>query len=190
MLLSNLNAFQRVKISKVLELTIFFLFCFILVSQEILSKGPLFKFDHYLQGKGYHHYKGFARELLLSLDRLGLRGLTAFILLTLSLLLAKGSWRPLKLSLLSLLMLNLVIGVAKLVFGRSKPSLGIDSFNAGGLSYPSGHAANAVVTWGLIFYFLSRQTKIKNFGLLRAQASALLIALIVCFVSQIGRAHV
>ena len=57
---------------------------------------------------------------------------------------------------LALLALNGVVGIAKLMIGRTKPRLHIDLVHASGLSYPSGHASNAILTWGVLAYILYR----------------------------------
>jgi len=104
---------------------------------------------------------GLNRHIVLWLDNLGLRGLSATLLLIAALVISIRfkSWRPLNLAFLSLIGLNLVVGALKIIIGRSKPLDGVDNFDVSGIgSYPSGHAANAILTWGVLAYLIYRYT--------------------------------
>ena len=117
--------------------------------------------DEKLGNRGALYLKGLNHHLVLWLDNLGLRGLSATVLLIASLAISIRfkSWRPLNLAFLSLIALNLVVGALKVIIGRSKPLDGVDNFDVNGVgSYPSGHAANAVLTWGVLAYLIYRYT--------------------------------
>ncbi|KUJ67290.1 hypothetical protein ACZ90_29910 [Streptomyces albus subsp. albus] len=64
--------------------------------------------------------------------------------------------RPLLVLGTSLLLLNITVGAAKLGMGRLGPhyatTVGSNEMWAGGDIFPSGHTANAVVTWGVLAY--------------------------------------
>ncbi len=64
--------------------------------------------------------------------------------------------RPLLVLGTSLLLLNATVGAAKLGMGRLGPHyatlIGSNEMFAGGDIFPSGHTANAVVTWGVLAY--------------------------------------
>ncbi|MEU7136134.1 phosphatase PAP2 family protein [Streptomyces sp. NPDC046261] len=64
--------------------------------------------------------------------------------------------RPLLVLGTSLLLLNVTVGAAKLGMGRLGPhyatTVGSNEMFAGGDIFPSGHTANAVVTWGVLAY--------------------------------------
>lgn len=64
--------------------------------------------------------------------------------------------RPLLVLGTSLLLLNATVGAAKIGMGRLGPhyatSIGSNEMFAGGDIFPSGHTANAVVTWGVLAY--------------------------------------
>lgn len=66
------------------------------------------------------------------------------------------AWRPLVVMALTLLSVNVVVGSVKLLTARAKPVTGELGLFDGGVMFPSGHAANAVVTWGLVCYLLAR----------------------------------
>ncbi|MFI6123688.1 phosphatase PAP2 family protein [Streptomyces sp. NPDC051064] len=89
---------------------------------------------------------------------LGQRGPTAVMV---SAWLGWRSWRqhtlrPLLTLGASLLLLNLSVGAVKLGLGRLGPhyatQIGSAELFAGGDIFPSGHTANAVVTWGILAY--------------------------------------
>ncbi len=66
------------------------------------------------------------------------------------------SWRPLVTSAAGLLALNLAVGAIKLATARTFPHSGKDLLFHDGTAYPSGHASNAALTWGLIVLLLVR----------------------------------
>jgi membrane-associated phospholipid phosphatase len=67
--------------------------------------------------------------------------------------------RPLLVLGSSLLLLNLTVGAVKVGLGRLGPhyatTVGSPELFAGGDIFPSGHTANAVVTWGVLAYLAS-----------------------------------
>ncbi|MFW6689545.1 phosphatase PAP2 family protein [Streptomyces sp. MAR4 CNX-425] len=67
--------------------------------------------------------------------------------------------RPLLILAGSLLLLNVTVGAAKIGMGRLGPhyatEIGSNEMWAGGDIFPSGHTANAVVTWGVVAYLAS-----------------------------------
>ncbi|GGX50410.1 phosphatase PAP2 family protein [Streptomyces fructofermentans] len=92
---------------------------------------------------------------------LGQRGPTAVMVAA---WLGWRSWRqhtlrPLLVLGASLLLLNVTVGAAKIGMGRLGPhyatSVGSNEMWLGGDIFPSGHTANAVVTWGILAYLAS-----------------------------------
>ncbi|MGX2998048.1 phosphatase PAP2 family protein [Streptomyces sp. JNUCC 64] len=92
---------------------------------------------------------------------LGQRGPTAVMVAA---WLGWRSWRqhtlrPLLILGLCLLLLNVTVGAAKLGMGRLGPHyatvIGSNEMWLGGDIFPSGHTANAVVTWGILAYLAS-----------------------------------
>ncbi|MEG3629200.1 phosphatase PAP2 family protein [Streptomyces poriticola] len=92
---------------------------------------------------------------------LGQRGPTAVMVAA---WLGWRSWRqhtlrPLLALAVSLLLLNVTVGAAKLGMGRLGPhyatTIGSNEMWLGGDIFPSGHTANAVVTWGILAYLAS-----------------------------------
>ena len=164
---------------------------FLIVTQQVLSNGPLVNFDNDVNRTNRPRFDGFSGFLLRRLDDLGLRWLTATVLLVAAAYIAYKfkTWRPLNLAVLSLLALNFVVGVFKLFLGRTKPRDGIDLLHAGGMSYPSGHASNAVLSWGILAYLIYRYAKVDRFQGRLATAGVVTISLTICIVSLIRHTH-
>jgi len=164
---------------------------FLLVTQQVLTFGPLVEYDKKINSDPKPQFEGFAGFLLRRLDDLGLRGLTATVLIIAASFIAYKfkTWRPLNLAFLSLILLNLVVGTFKLVLGRTKPRDGFDLLHAGGMSYPSGHASNAVLSWGILAYLIYRYAKVDRYQGRLASAGVVAISLTVCIVSLIRHTH-
>jgi len=164
---------------------------FLIVTQQVLSNGPLVNFDNDVNRTNRPRFDGFSGFLLRRLDDLGLRWLTATVLLVAAAYIAYKfkTWRPLNLAVLSLLALNFVVGVFKLFLGRTKPRDGIDLIHAGGMSYPSGHASNAVLSWGILAYLIYRYAKVDRYQGRLATAGVVTISLTICIVSLIRHTH-
>jgi membrane-associated phospholipid phosphatase len=100
------------------------------------------------------------------------------------------SWRPINFSIAALLLLNGVVGLAKIFFGRTKPRLNIDIYHSGIVgSYPSGHSSNALLTWGALAYLLYRYTKYWSQRLSLLFIGVGGVTLTVCLVSLIRNTH-
>ncbi|MET8703913.1 phosphatase PAP2 family protein [Kitasatospora sp. NPDC058032] len=84
-----------------------------------------------------------------------------------------GRIRPLLVMGAALLLLNLTVGGVKIVTGRLGPHyaryVGSPELFSGGTIFPSGHTANAVVTWGVLAYLAVRW---RRLGALLAGATA------------------
>lgn len=164
---------------------------FLFVTQQVYSYGPLVGYDKKIDSQTKPHFDGLAGFILRRLDDLGLRSLTATVLLISAAFIAYKfkSWRPLNLAFLSLISLNIVVGAVKILLGRTKPRDGFDLMHAGGMSYPSGHASNAVLSWGILAYLIYRYAKVDRYQGRLASAGVILISLTVCTVSLIRQTH-
>ena len=134
---------------------------FAILTIFVITPSFVTRIDERIGNRVPPHSSGIVRTFILGLDDLGLRGFSATVLLIAAVLIALRfrSWRPINLSLLSLIGLNVVVGGLKVAFGRGKPRLGQDQFHFSGVgSYPSGHAANAILTWGLLAYLIYHYT--------------------------------
>ncbi|MFE6055461.1 phosphatase PAP2 family protein [Kitasatospora sp. NPDC056446] len=86
--------------------------------------------------------------------------------------------RPLLVMGIALLLLNVTVGAVKIVTGRLGPHyaqyVGSPELFSGGTIFPSGHTANAVVTWGVLAYLAVRW---RRTGAVIAAATACSIGL-------------
>ena len=182
---------RRKQMDRALRWSLFLFTGFLLVTQQVLTFGPLVEYDKKINSDPKPQFEGFAGFLLRRLDDLGLRGLTATVLIIAASFIAYKfkTWRPLNLAFLSLILLNLVVGTFKLVLGRTKPRDGFDLLHAGGMSYPSGHASNAVLSWGILAYLIYRYAKVDRYQGRLASAGVVTISLTVCIVSLIRHTH-
>jgi membrane-associated phospholipid phosphatase len=182
---------RRKQMDRALRWSLLLFTGFLLVTQQVLTFGPLVEYDKRINSDPKPQFEGFAGFLLRRLDDLGLRGLTATVLILAALFIAYKfkTWRPLNLAFLSLILLNLVVGTFKLVLGRTKPRDGFDLLHAGGMSYPSGHASNAVLSWGILAYLIYRYAKVDRYQGRLASVGVAAISLTVCIVSLIRHTH-
>jgi membrane-associated phospholipid phosphatase len=132
-------------------------------------------FRPYKQWPQIHHFLDYFVVL-------GQRGPTAVMV---AFWLGWRSWRqrtlrPLLVLGASLLLLNITVGAVKVGLGRLGPhyatTVGSPELFAGGDIFPSGHTANAVVTWGVLGY-LATTAVVRRV----ASVSAALLALSVGF---------
>ncbi len=182
---------RREQMSRALRWSTLLFFGFLIVTQQVMSDGPLIRLDANIARAKRPHVAHWFDFVLRKIDNLGLRGLTATALLIVAVLISWKfrTWRPLNLALLSLLALNGVVGIAKLAIGRTKPRLHIDVIHGGGLSYPSGHASNALLTWGILAYLIYRYTHREVFHGRFLAIIVGLITMLVCVVSLFRETH-
>lgn len=182
---------RRRQMDRALRWSLLLFFGFLAVTQQVLTNGPLVAYDRDLNSQPKPQFDGFSGFVLRRLDDLGLRGVTATVLLIAAAFIAYKfkTWRPLNLAVLSLLLLNLTVGGSKILLGRTKPRDGFDLLHAGGMSYPSGHASNAVLSWGILAYLIYRYAKVDRYQGRLASAGVAFITITVCTVSLIRHTH-
>ena len=182
---------RKAQFNRALRWSVLLLIGFLFITAQVLRSGPLIAWDEKINKTPRPRFDGFSGFLLRRIDDLGLRWLTATILLLAAAYIAYKfkTWRPLNLAFLSLLALNLIVGSFKLLLGRTKPRLGVDLIHAGGMSYPSGHASNAVLSWGILAYILYRYAKVDRYQGRLASAAVALLSLTICIVSLIRHTH-
>ena len=184
---------RRKQKNSAFKLTILFIGIYALITQQVLANSWIRRLDEWIYERDILLVTpGKTPTIIILIDDLGLRGITSAILLITAILISRRfkSWRPINLSLLALLLLNLTVGASKLLFGRTKPSTGFDLFfTDSGLSYPSGHAANAVLSWGMIAYLIFRYSHKEPFEGLRLTWFVSIISTLVCLASLYRNTH-
>ena len=176
-----------------LKLSIAFISTYALITQQVVANSWIRRLDEWIYERDILLVTpGKTPTIVILMDDLGLRGITSAILLITAIIISRRfkSWRPVNLSLLALFLLNLAVGASKLLFGRTKPSTGFDLFfTDSGLSYPSGHAANAVLSWGMIAYLIFRYSHKEPFEGLRLTWFVSIISSLVCLASLYRNTH-
>ena len=184
---------RKKQMNSAIKLTFLFLALYGLVTQQVLANTWIRRVDEWIYERDFLLITpGKTPTLVILVDDLGLRGVTAIILLFTAVLISRRfkSWRPINLSLLSLLLLNIAVGASKLMFGRTKPSTGFDLvFTDSGLSYPSGHAANAILTWGIFAYLIFRYSHKYPFEGMRLTWFVAIVTTGVCLASIYRNTH-
>jgi membrane-associated phospholipid phosphatase len=184
---------RKKQMNSAIKITFLFLALYGLVTQQVLANTWIRRVDEWIYERDFLLITpGKTPTLVMLVDDLGLRGVTAIILLFTAVLISRRfkSWRPINLSLLSLLLLNIAVGASKLMFGRTKPSTGFDLvFTDSGLSYPSGHAANAILTWGIFAYLIFRYSHKYPFEGMRLTWFVAIVTTGVCLASIYRNTH-
>jgi len=184
---------RRAQKNSALKLTFLFLFIYGVITQQVLANTWIRRLDEWIYNRDFLLITpGKTPTLVMLVDDLGLRSITALFLIITAVLIGRRfkSWRPFNLSILSLLLLNLTVGASKLLFGRTKPHSGFDLvFTDSGLPYPSGHAANAILTWGIIAYLIFRYSHKEPFEGMRLTWFVSIITTGVCLASLYRNTH-
>jgi membrane-associated phospholipid phosphatase len=184
---------RRKQKNSAVKLTILFTSIYALITQQVLANSWIRRLDEWIYERSFLLVApNKTPALVILIDDLGLRWVTSAILLITAILISKrfNSWRPVNLSLLALFLLNLTVGASKLLFGRTKPSTGYDLFfTDSGLSYPSGHAANAILSWGMLAYLIFRYSHKEPFEGMRLTWFVSIVTTGVCVASLYRNTH-
>ncbi len=124
----------------------------------VLHPGFVRDLDWQLHGWIDAHLQGdIARAASTVASWFGQRGVVVIPLLVAALLAARRhrSARPVLVTLATLGGIAVTVLLFKVGVGRVAPGAGRDGVHAGGLSYPSGHAVNALVCWALLLELLA-----------------------------------
>lgn len=154
-----------------------------LVTEQVLAGGPLVRFDYAVHDRRFDLRYPHAHEVMSYLVMLGQRGPALAPVLVAAVVLARRarSWRPVVVPGLALLALTVLVGAGKLWTGRLRPADGSAAvFASGGIIYPSGHAANVVLSGGLLVWLLVR------YGPVRRLAPGLALTALASLVVGIG----
>lgn len=164
---------------------------YLFVTYQVLTNGFLIEIDRTFNDVDHPKFQGLSNFVIRRLDDLGLRGVSGVALLIVAVYISHRfkTWRPINLGVLSFLTLNVVVGAFKYGLGRTKPKEGFDLLHAGGMSYPSGHASNAILIWGMVAYLIYRYAHVNRYKGRLASAGVGLLALTVCVVSLLRNTH-
>jgi membrane-associated phospholipid phosphatase len=164
---------------------------YLFVTLQVLTNGPFIEIDRYFNDLDRPRFTGISNFVIRRLDDLGLRSVSGIALLIVAIYIARRfkTYRPFNLGLLAFISLNVVVGSFKYALGRTKPREGFDLLHAGGMSYPSGHASNAILIWGIIAYLIYRYAHVDRYRGRLASTAVGVLALTVCIVSLVRNTH-
>lgn len=164
---------------------------FVVITLDVVFSGPLRRLDDYVAGQPWQRSNVDLNRVAWWLDHIGLRGVTATILVGVATVISLRIqwWRPLRLALLALVSHNVAIGTVKVLVGRTSPRSDVDELLAGGFHYVSGHSANAALSWGLIAYLLYRFTDAPNWLKRFAAVFAVAASVVMTMVSLYRNTH-
>jgi membrane-associated phospholipid phosphatase len=149
----------------------------------LLAMGPLMSLDTYFTVSPPP--PGWVPFLHI-LDRIGQRGINLPMVAIVAYLACRRqeSWRPGVVAAVSVFMLNLIVLILKLSFGRGEPDTGNPSFFIGGMAYPSGHSSNIVLMYGLIVYLLFRYFSVGRRTLVLLSGTVALLSVVMVITSM------
>jgi membrane-associated phospholipid phosphatase len=184
-------ATRRRQMRRALKWSAFLFAGFLAITFQAARYGTITEVDRYFNDLNRPRFTGLSNFIIRRLDDLGLRSVSGIALLIVAIYISRKfkTWRPINLGLLSFISLNLVVGAFKYGLGRTKPRDGLDLFGVGGMSYPSGHASNAIFIWGVIAYLIYRYANVNRYRGRLASAGVGLLATTVCTVSLVRNTH-
>jgi len=101
-----------------------------------------------------------------------------------------GAWlRPAVLCLVSVFVLNFVVGVLKLALGRESPHTGDPAFFVGGLAYPSGHTSNVILVYGIAAYLLMHYGRVGRRARIALCSGVTFLGVLMTFTSLLEHWH-
>ncbi|MCG7309871.1 phosphatase PAP2 family protein [Brachybacterium sp. ACRRE] len=159
-----------------------------LLATTIAAAGPIQGLDGMLDRHWLYH---LAPQLLPFvqgvLDRIAGQAVCLPVLAAVAIVLAvRGrTWRPLLVALAAELAFLVGIGGLKLLIARPSPTLddadllagGIQEFGEKGISFPSGHASEAVLIYGVVAYLIARYAHVAPRTLRLVRIGVVLIVL-------------
>ncbi|WP_242677149.1 phosphatase PAP2 family protein [Streptomonospora litoralis] len=129
-----------------------------LIIMTVLSAGPLHPIDNLINNAPRPLWDQIRVPMILWPDTVASRFVALPVLGVTALQLAywHRSWRPIILGAVGVLGMMCLVASMKLIIARSHPRTGDPAFFADGVSFPSGHGANAILIYGLVLFLIVR----------------------------------
>lgn len=137
---------------------------YVILTLGIMYKTPILTFDGYLRGLNLRaRMPDYWKPIVANYVAFGQRGPATLVFLPFFIWIAwrRRSAQPLVLLATALIVLNLSVGVVKIITGRLGPlaTHNTHAIFVGGNIYPSGHVSNAVVLYGLMAWITMEYRK-------------------------------
>lgn len=165
----------------------------LLITMTMLSAGPLHPIDNLINNAPRPYWDEMREFLILWPDTVASRFVAIPVLAATALQLAywHRSWRPIILGAVGVVGMMSLVAAMKLFFSRNHPRTFDPSFfgDSGGVSFPSGHGANAILIYGLVLFLIIRYRAARPYIIRRLGYCIVGIALLQSFVSAYLHFH-
>ena len=145
------------------------------IADEFPEKGGLARFDLLATTWLQVHGTERGESIYVVVSYFGAQVLIALLAIVAILLASRRDWRHLSVLAITCIGGALLNGMLKVIFRRTRPMYATE-FNATSWSFPSGHAMDSLIVYGLFAYWVSRKYPSMRVPLF--VAAALLVALI------------
>ncbi len=136
-----------------------------LISMTVLAAGPLHPIDNFVNTAPRPYWEESRVFLILWVDTVASRFVALPVLgvTTLHFAYYHRSWRPVILGAVAAFGMVCLVASMKLLFSRGHPRQLDPGFFApdGGVSFPSGHGANAILIYGLVLFLIIRYNAVR-----------------------------
>ncbi len=129
---------------------------FFAIADEFPEKGAVARLDTFVTTWLQSHGTEWGESLFVGVSYLGAQVLIVILVIAAVVLMARRDWRHLSALALTCGGGALLNGLLKLIFHRARPTYAAE-FNAVSWSFPSGHAMDSLIVYGLFAYWLSRR---------------------------------
>jgi undecaprenyl-diphosphatase len=148
---------------------------FFAIADEVPEKGAMIRVDHAVTDWLQVHGTETGESIFVGVSYLGAQLLIAILVIVAIVLLARRDWRHLAVLIVTCGGGSLLNVVLKTVFHRVRPSFASE-FHVASWSFPSGHAMDSLIVYGLFAYWLAERFP-KRTALLWFGAAILVIAI-------------
>ncbi|PSK95424.1 undecaprenyl-diphosphatase [Murinocardiopsis flavida] len=164
-----------------------------LIVMTVLSAGPLHIVDNWVNTAPRPFYDEIRMFLILWPDTIASRGVAGPVLGVVALHFAYQyqSWRPIILSGAGLVGMIGLVGTMKFLLTRGHPRTFNPAFfsDGGGVSFPSGHGANAILIYGIALFLIIRYKAVRPHIVHRLAWTIVVIAILQSMISTYLHFH-
>jgi len=130
---------------------------FFAIADEVPEKGAMIRVDNAVATWLQVHGTETGETIFVGVSYLGAQVLIAVLLAVAIVLILRRDWRHVAVLAITCGGGALLNGILKLVFHRARPTYAVE-FHASSWSFPSGHAMDSLIVYGLFAYWLGART--------------------------------